>query len=77
MAISYLGRRFIAGARYEPTTYQIFMSGSAWPTIDKSQICKELQKFAAPVNRQLRHSLRAEKEEVLGEVQSFTENSPA
>ena len=32
----YLGRRFIAGARYEPTTYQIFMSGSAWPTIDKS-----------------------------------------
>ena len=32
----YLGRRFIAGARYEHTTYQIFMSGSAWPTIDKS-----------------------------------------
>ncbi len=30
------GRRFIAGARYEHTTYQIFMSGSAWPTIDKS-----------------------------------------
>ena len=34
------------------------MSGSAWPTIDKSQMCKELQKFAASVNRQLRHSLR-------------------
>ena len=30
------GRGFIAGARYEHTTYQIFMSGSAWPTIDKS-----------------------------------------
>ncbi len=47
------GRGFIAGARYEHTTCKIFMSGSAWPTIDKSQMCKELQKFAAPVNRQL------------------------
>ncbi len=27
---------FIAGGRYEHTTYQIFMSGSTWPTIDKS-----------------------------------------
>ncbi len=35
------------------------MSGSARPTIDKSKMCKELQKFAAPVNRQLRHSLRS------------------
>ena len=30
------GRRFIAGEGFEPTTYQIFVSGSAWPTIDKS-----------------------------------------
>jgi len=59
--VGFCGRGFIAGARYEPTTYQIFVSGSARPTIDKSQMCKELQKFAAPVNRQLRHSLRAEK----------------
>ena len=34
------------------------MSGSVWATIDKSWICKELQQFAAFVNRQLRHSLR-------------------
>jgi hypothetical protein len=27
---------FIAGERFEHTTYQIFVSGSAWPTIDKS-----------------------------------------
>ena len=27
----FLGRRFIAGARFEHTTYQIFMSGSGWP----------------------------------------------
>ncbi len=26
----------IAWARFEATTYQIFVSGSAWPTIDKS-----------------------------------------
>jgi hypothetical protein len=43
---------------FEPTTYQIFVSGSAWSTIDKSEICKELQKLAAPVNRQFRQSLR-------------------
>ncbi len=30
------GRRFIAGEGFEPTTYQIFVSGSACPTIDKS-----------------------------------------
>jgi len=30
------GRRFIAGGRFEHTTYQIFVSGSAWPIIDKS-----------------------------------------
>ena len=40
------GRGLIAGARYEHTTYQIFVSGSVWPIIDKSHICKELQKFA-------------------------------
>ena len=38
--------------------YQIFVSGSTWPTIDKSWMCKELQKLATLVNRQLRHSLR-------------------
>ncbi len=44
---------FISGGRYEPTTYQIFVSGSARLTIDKSQMCKELQKFAAPVKNVL------------------------
>jgi len=37
---------------------QIFVSGSAWRTIDKSCMCKELQEFRALVNGQLRHSLR-------------------
>ena len=46
------GRRFIAGARFEHTTYQIFVSGSVWPIIVKSHMCKELQKFAVSVSRQ-------------------------
>ncbi len=53
-----MGRKLMETVVNIVTTYQIFVSGSARPTIDKSCVYKELQKIVPLVDRQLRHSLR-------------------